>query len=175
MDDLITACIGGDQNAWDQFVEQYARVVFVSVSRVLRQVVQQGGDPLEDIVQDVFVRLVRDDFRLLRSYDSSRGSFATYLAVIADSTARDVIRRKRIFTQPLSNQTEDIAACRDRIDSVEIPPGLLSPRQFLVIKLLFGRQMEVVQVAHVLGITPQTVRSAKHKAISKLRDHLADK
>jgi RNA polymerase sigma-70 factor (ECF subfamily) len=37
--------------------------------------------------------------------------------------------------------------------------------------MLYDRDMEVSEVALALGIDPQTVRSAHHKAMIKLRAH----
>ncbi len=54
---------------------------------------------------------------------------------------------------------------------IDIPPGLLSPRQALVLEMLYPREMEVAEVAETLGIDPQTVRSTHHKALVKLRAH----
>jgi RNA polymerase sigma-70 factor (ECF subfamily) len=37
--------------------------------------------------------------------------------------------------------------------------------------MLYDREMEVSEIAITLGIDPQTVRSAHHKAMVKLRAH----
>jgi DNA-directed RNA polymerase specialized sigma24 family protein len=39
--------------------------------------------------------------------------------------------------------------------------------------MLFDREMSVEEVAVVLGVNAQTVRSTKHKALSRLREHLS--
>jgi RNA polymerase sigma-70 factor (ECF subfamily) len=41
--------------------------------------------------------------------------------------------------------------------------------------MLYDREMDVAEVAAALGIDPQTVRSAHHKAIVKLRTHFKAK
>ena len=56
---------------------------------------------------------------------------------------------------------------------IDIPPNLLSVRQLLIMRLLFDQDLEVEQVAKLLAINPQTVRSTKHKALTKLRKHYA--
>ena len=37
--------------------------------------------------------------------------------------------------------------------------------------MLYDREMDVAEIARALGIDPQTVRSAHHKAMIKLRAH----
>ena len=46
----------------------------------------------------------------------------------------------------------------------------LSDRQKVILKLMFDEDMDVEDIAEKLGIAAQTVRSAKHKALTKLRD-----
>ena len=59
-------------------------------------------------------------------------------------------------------------------EKVRLPEGLLSPRQKLILGLLYERDMEVAEIAAHLGIDPQTVRSTHHKAMLKLIEHFAD-
>lgn len=172
MDELLSRCLRGDQDAWCEFVDRYDRVIYAAVRRAL----ERGGavERAPDIAQDVFVRLVRDDFRLLRLFDPAKASLATYLTVIAVSTTRDTLRRRQLTTTPLDPQ-RDLTAVADQRDSdIEIPLELLSPRQQLVLTLLFDRQLHVSQIAQILGITTQSVRSTKHKAISRLRKYFYD-
>ena len=58
-------------------------------------------------------------------------------------------------------------------EKLRLPDGLLSPRQKLVLTMLYDRDMEVADVATALGVDPQTVRSTHHKAMLKLRSHFA--
>jgi DNA-directed RNA polymerase specialized sigma subunit len=55
--------------------------------------------------------------------------------------------------------------------SVEIPSELLSTRQRLVMHLLYDKELAVSNVAEMLSVDAQTVRSTRHKALVKLRRH----
>ena len=59
-------------------------------------------------------------------------------------------------------------------ERIKIPPDLLSPRQGLVLELLYQRELEVAEAAEMLGVDPQTVRSTHHKAMIKLRAHFKE-
>ena len=61
-DGLPDALLRGEKAAWDAFVRRYGGLVVAAV----RGVASVYGD-IEDLTQDVFVRLCKDDFRLLRS------------------------------------------------------------------------------------------------------------
>jgi RNA polymerase sigma-70 factor (ECF subfamily) len=128
---------------------------------------------VEDLTQEVFLRLCKDDFRLLRSYDPARASLSTWLTIVARSTARDGLRRRRAEAVPI----EAVPEAQLAIDPVEpvqrlkLPEALLSPRQREILAMLYDRDMDVAEIAQALGIDPQTVRSGHHKAMVKLRAH----
>ncbi len=165
----LEACLRGEKKAWDAFVDHAAPILFTAVRRTLRRygVASDAGD-VEDLAQDVFVRLVKDGFRLLRSYDPSRASLSTWLTLVARSVTIDHLRRRKLPTVPLGG-AEPTQAPAEPAEALEVPAGLLSPRQQLVLTLLFDDDLSVEEAARALGVEPQTIRSTKHKAIVKLR------
>lgn len=166
----LEALLRGDRAAWDRFVTRHAGVIFAAVRR--RLVPAGRVADAEDVVQDVFVRLCQHDFRLLRSYDAARARITTWLTVVAHSAAVDHLRRLRRRTEDIETQPEAVLAVEPVIhEKVKIPEGLLSPRQALVLELLYQRDMTPGEAAEAIGIDPQTVRSMHHKALLKLRAH----
>ena len=164
----LDALARGDKGAWEAFVRRYAGLVAAAVRGVAREAAE-----VEDLAQEVFVRLCKDDFRLLRSYDPTRAGLSTWITIVARSTARDAMRRHR----PVLMAIEAVPESRLAVDPIEpaerlkLPEALLSPRQREILTMLYDREMEVAEVAKTLGIDPQTVRSAHHKAMVKLRAH----
>src|SRR5256714_9005764 len=128
---------------------------------------------VEDLTQEVFVRLCKDDFRLLRTYDPARAGLSTWLTIVARSTARDALRRRRLDSVPIDAVPEAQLAVDpvEPVRKLKLPEVLLSPRQREILAMLYDREMEVAEIARALGIDPQTVRSAHHKAMIKLRAH----
>jgi RNA polymerase sigma factor (sigma-70 family) len=165
----LTDLVRGDKAAWDRFVHRYAGLILSAV----RRVVGQDGD-VDDIVQDVFVRLCKDDYRLLKQFDPARAGLSTWLTIVARSAARDAARRRKLATQAIDATPEAALAVEaPSFERLRIPPGLLSPRQELVINLLYHRDLEVTDVARFLHIDPQTVRSTHYKAMLKLRAYFS--
>ena len=175
MDELISKCLRQDKSAWDSFVQTYTGLIFGTVRRVLRTRGAQGQELAEDVVQDVFVRLIKNDFHLLRSYDDGRASLRTWLTIVARSTAIDLLRRKRLPTvsledaAPVTAADPEPSAVEER--DISFQPGVLTTRQRLVVHLLFDREMSPEAAGDLLGISTQTIRSTKHKAIKKLRQY----
>src|SRR6185437_10186663 len=87
----LDALTRGEKGAWDAFVRRYAGLIMAAV----RGVAQDGAE-VEDLAQEVFIRLCKDGFRLLKTYDAARAGLTTWLTIVARSTARDAQRRRRI-------------------------------------------------------------------------------
>lgn len=170
--EIVARLVAGDKAAWDAFVERYSPVIYGAAHKAMARAEHASADAT-DVAQDVFLRLCKQDFRLLRRYEPERAALSTWLTVVTTSTTLDFLRRKRGYSVPL----DDMPAELNAVDPVEppekirIPEGLLSPRQALVLKLVFERDMDVAEAAAVMGIDRQTVRSTQHKALVKLRRH----
>lgn len=176
----LQPCLRGEKKAWDTFVEQYSPMIYASVKRTLSgSSANIPGKTLEDIAQEVFVRLIRDDYRLLRQFDPKRASLSTWLALVARSVCIDQLRKRQIET--FSLEDSDIKAGPGSPDSAmaesanceALPLHLLTARQRLVLSMLFEEQMSVSQAANIIGVDNQTIRSTKHKALERLRSHFA--
>jgi RNA polymerase sigma factor (sigma-70 family) len=168
----LDALARGDKGAWEAFVRRYAGLVAAAVRGVAREAAE-----VEDLAQEVFLRLCKDDFRLLRSYDPARAGLSTWITIVARSTARDAMRRYRPVLTPIEAVPEGRLAVDpvEPIQKLKLPDALLSPRQREILTMLYDREMEVAEIAAALGIDPQTVRSAHHKAMVKLRAHFRAK
>jgi RNA polymerase sigma factor (sigma-70 family) len=167
-DGLPDSLLRGEKAAWDAFVRRYGGLVVAAVRGVA-----MAQPEVEDLTQEVFVRLCKDDFRLLRTYDPARASLSTWITIVARSTARDGLRRRRAETVPLDSVPEAQLAIDPvmPVEKLKLPEALLSPRQREILAMLYDREMDVAEIARALGIDPQTVRSAHHKAMVKLRAH----
>lgn len=87
---LVSAIRSGDEAAVAQLYDRYSGVVYSVALRVL-------GDTgaAEDVLQEVFMQFWRNP----QVFDTSRGSLAGWLAVIARNRAIDVVRKRRPETE----------------------------------------------------------------------------
>ena len=165
----LGALIRGEKPAWDGFVRRYAGLILSAVRGVAH-----GSSDIDDLVQEVFARLCKDEFRLLKAYDPARAGITTWLTIVARSTPRDALRRRHPQVTPLDSVPEALLAVEDRhVEPLKLPVELLSPRQKLVLSMIYDKDMDVAEIAASLGVDPQTVRSTHHKAMLKLRGHFA--
>ncbi|SKA22249.1 RNA polymerase sigma-70 factor, ECF subfamily [Enhydrobacter aerosaccus] len=170
----LRSLAAGHKRTWDAFVEAASPLINAVVRRAL-STYRLSEDDVLDAAQDVFVRLCANDFRLLKTYDPARAGMSTWLAVVARSAAVDFARRRRQATSPIDEVPETALAVEDRhVEKLKIPDGLLTERQTLILKFLYDEECEVSEVAQMLKIDAQTVRSTHHKALLRLREHFRE-
>jgi RNA polymerase sigma-70 factor (ECF subfamily) len=175
----LRKCLAGDSRAWDGFCQRYTPLVYSVVRRILCRGhsgrANVAREDIEEIVQEVFLRLVKDDSRLLRSFDPGKGKTSTWLSRIAESTARNALRKPVIATIPLEEAGETPSKPSLSRQALPIPEGILSPREKETLDLLFVEGLTVQEAAERIGTAPQTVSGHKYRAINKLRVYLASR
>ncbi len=170
----LRALAVGNKRTWDQFVLASTALINAVVRRSL-STYRLSEEDVMDAAQDVYVRLCANDYRLLKTYDPARAGLSTWLAVVARSSAIDHARRRRQSTTPIDDVPETALAVEDRhVEKLKIPEGLLTERQTLILKYLYDEERDVAEIAQLLKIDAQTVRSTHHKALLRLREHFKE-
>jgi DNA-directed RNA polymerase specialized sigma24 family protein len=94
--ELIMHLIRGEQNAQEEFVRRFQKLIRVVLS--MRPLSRQEQ---EDLFQQVFVHLWENNFRRLHKWDSQKGRLCSFLGVVAARLAADYIRRKTARAQTI--------------------------------------------------------------------------
>lgn len=171
----LRSLVAGHKRTWDAFVLAASPLIHAVVRRSLGTY-RLADDDVLDATQDVFVRLCANDFRLLKTYDPARAGLSTWLAVVARSAAIDFARRRRQPTAPIDDVPEMALAVEDRhVEKLKIPEGLLTERQTLILRFLYDEERDVAEVAQLLKVDAQTIRSTHHKALLRLREHFRER
>ena len=168
----LSPLFAGARGAWEGFVPKAAAVMRPPIRRVLTP--RRLQEEIGDVLQDCFLRLIRDDYKLLRRFDPDRATLSTWLGVIATSAAIDHLRRRAPAGDPIEDHADRLPAPEQAPDlnaPLPLPPDLLTPRQALILKLCYEDDRDVEEVAAILGIGAPSVRSLRHKAILRLREH----
>lgn len=172
MNDLLQACLQNKPGAAAQFIRRTTPIVYSAVAKTLRRGAVDASLSAEDVCQDIFLKLFAGDARLLRSFDPDRSALSTWLTVVSQRAALDVLRKKQLPTAGADASDLHLAADpAPAAQPIRFPKGLLSDRQALVLRLTFDQDRSPEEIARLLGVDIQTVRSTKHKAINKLREH----
>jgi RNA polymerase sigma factor (sigma-70 family) len=94
---LIAGCLRGEKASWDSFVQQYSSLVYHTVRKTLTlHHTDQREDVVDDLYQELFVSLLRDDCKKLRQFRGDRGcTMASWLRVVASRLTIDHLRQQR--------------------------------------------------------------------------------
>ncbi|MGH7855371.1 MAG: RNA polymerase sigma factor, partial [Candidatus Binatia bacterium] len=97
---LIAGCVKTDKPAWDEFVQQYSKLVYHTIRKTLAlHHAEVFPDLVEDLFQEVFLALVKDNFSQLRRFRGDNGcTLASWLRMI---TARRTIDHLRKLKKPI--------------------------------------------------------------------------
>lgn len=93
---LIAGCLKGEKGAWDDFVLQYSALVYHAIKSTCRSFHAVSDSSLaEDLYQEFFVSILRDDFKKLRQFRGDHDcSLASWLRVIATRLTVDFLRKR---------------------------------------------------------------------------------
>ncbi len=175
----IQACVKGNKQAWNHFVQRTSSIIYAAVHRAIGGKAANRND-VDDRVQDVFVRLIRNDCRLLKTFDSNRASLSTWLTLVSRSVVYEQFQKKNLNSIGLDGvEAHALPRARDQVieseslaDITSVDLGCLTDRQRLVVRMLFEEGMSVEEAAQRMDVDPQTIRSTKHKALTRLRQQL---
>jgi len=94
--EIVTACLeSGSNAAWTSFVHRFQPLIASSVARVVRRYGAPSPALIDDLTQDTFLRLCKENCRNLREFRAQHDeAIFGYLKVIATSVALDHFRAR---------------------------------------------------------------------------------
>jgi RNA polymerase sigma factor (sigma-70 family) len=116
MDDLgfIQRCVKGDKPAWGEFVDKYSRLIYnyiYSVLKVKGSIIAQEN--IDDLFQEIFLSLVKDNFKKLRSFRAQNScSLASWLRQVVVNSTIDYMRKLKT-TVSLDEESDDELTLKD--------------------------------------------------------------
>ncbi|OHB72181.1 MAG: hypothetical protein A2W23_07875 [Planctomycetes bacterium RBG_16_43_13] len=196
--ELIRDCIKGSKIAWNTFAERYSNFIYhVILDTLNSQLITYIKADLEDIFGDVLYALVKNDFRLLRQYDSQY-SFTNWLGMITRAKSIDYFRKKgashtvpfykygdeedrqdepagtALFTE---QKTLSPSSNTEKAELVSIIRAVLkdiSAKDRMVIKLFFYEDKKYREIAQMLNMTTGIVASIIYRAKEKVAERLKE-
>ena len=94
--EILNACLStGDEASWQAFVARFQPLIASNVSRVVRRYGNPSPALVDDLIQETYLRLCRDNCHALRKFQGECDeSIFGYLKVIATSVALDHFRAR---------------------------------------------------------------------------------
>ena len=136
--------------ALSELYDRYSRTVFGVGLKIL-------GDRFlaEELVQEVFLRVWRSS----GTFDSSRGSFSTWLYRVTRSVALDLYRKRARRIRPVSDGAVRMATARDSSAGPQelVDESWLSWRISRALETLDAPHREVIELAYFKGLTQREI------------------
>jgi len=166
---LVTAALGGDDDAFAELVGRHKRRVFGTAARFARD-----NHQLDDIAQEVFVRA----FRNLGKFRGD-APFAHWLARITVSACYDFLRKERrvreqvsldaaILEMPDPGSDAALATSRAR-EVLDFALRRLTPEERLIITLAEIEERPMKEIAELTGWSESNVKVRAFRARQNLK------
>jgi RNA polymerase sigma-70 factor (ECF subfamily) len=114
---LIAVCTSKpNEAAWSEFIHRYRPLVVAVIAKIARRFGELSQDLVDDLTQEVYVKLCADNFRALRSFVTAReNAFQDFLKVVAINTAGNYFRRAASARSGVGNVPDQIAHNTDHV------------------------------------------------------------
>ena len=178
---LIADCLRRDKTAWDSFVAQYSNLIYHTIKKTLNlHHVETRADLVEDLYQEFFLSLLRNEYKKLRQFRGAHGcSLPNWLRILAARLTIDFLRKKT----PTSGE---VAGATSRHGPDPAEPSLdeqqekllnqaiqtLSPRDRILLDLCYRQALASEQIATLLKTSVSAVYAQKSRVLEKIREVL---
>jgi RNA polymerase sigma-70 factor (ECF subfamily) len=167
---VVARVRAGDQQALSELYDRYSKLVYSVALRIL-----QDTGAAEDLLQDVFLQL----WRKPDAFDSSRGSLAAWLAVIARHRSIDRLRQRRPETDIedcVTTSATDLGDETQRslmIEKVRVVMNELAPDQRTAMEMAFFEGLTHTEIAEKTGEPLGTIKTRIRSGLQLLRSRFA--
>ena len=171
---LLDRCLANNPRSWEDFVDRYMGLVVHVVNHTAQcRSMRLTAEDREDLVAEVFLELVRDDFTALRHF-RAQSSLATYLTVVARRVVVRGLLRQRTNTT-LAHVAEAVApgsSAEDRIrdrDEVEQLLNGLEGSEAAAVRMYHLEGKTYGEISRTVGMPENSVGPMLSRARSKMR------
>ncbi|HXD84854.1 MAG TPA: sigma-70 family RNA polymerase sigma factor [Urbifossiella sp.] len=178
--DLLKRCLNKEPGSWNDFVDRFLSLIYhvISYTAHLRSV-RIGPEDKEDIAAEVLLKLIDNDFRVLREF-RGHASLATYLTVIARRIAvREFIRRQKVKeairrgevrnAEPEPDDAPAAIKGIERLEEVEKLLRRLSGREREIVRLYYFEGRTYEEISTATDVPVNTIGTVLSRARKKLR------
>ncbi|MFA6227423.1 MAG: sigma-70 family RNA polymerase sigma factor [Candidatus Paceibacterota bacterium] len=179
-EEIILEYLNGDKNSFTEIVNRYLKSIYNFVYRFV-------GDEkaTEDITQEVFLKAWKN----IKKFDIEK-SFKTWIFSISKNTCIDYLRKRKDVPISLFDNEEGGNSIEDNLIDQELKPdeifslehdkkqvqkalNELTTKQKEVIILKYVNGMSLSEVAEIIDIPADTIKSHHRRALMKLRKILS--
>lgn len=188
---LLEGCISGDKDSWDQFVLNYTKLIYNVIYRTLDlKGYQIQSDLIEDLHQEIFLSLLKNDSAKLKSFGWKRKcSLATWLRVVTRNLVlnyiRDNIEKNKLLksidekigedfsladTLKDNNPTSrELAGSSDLLNRMYEHIEKLDPSEKIILDMFYIQELPLEDIAKTVGKSVDAIFMQKKRVITKMQ------
>lgn len=190
MDDLkfVQGCIKGDKRIWNEFLSRYSRLIYNYIYSVLTVKGQSlAVEQVDDIFQEIFCSLIKDNYRKLATYQGRNGcTLASWLRQVTVNFTIDYLRKFRpalsidAEIEPgltLKDTLKDLSPGafefinnQDKRKTLWDCLGVLEDGEKFFMELFLNQGLNLEQIRDYLKISRGAVDMRKSRIFRKLQD-----
>jgi RNA polymerase sigma-70 factor (ECF subfamily) len=173
---VLARLVDGDESGLAVLYDRHATAVYSLALRIVRDAAEA-----EDVTQEVFAQV----WSQARRFDSSRGSVAAWLVMMARSRALDRLRRKQAVLKPgpgehiLAEIPDDtpsvelLAASEEEARSARAALAALPSAERTALELAYYEGLTQSEIAARTGQPLGTVKTRIRSALRRIREAMA--
>jgi RNA polymerase sigma-70 factor (ECF subfamily) len=179
---LLERIRNGDETGFEQLVKDHTGQVVSLAWRLVG-----NREEAEDLAQEAFLRLHKSLPGFRGDSKISTWLYRTTTRLAIDHLRRERIKRKLFFfrqdndaidpvdlaSDPISNPGRELQS-KQAMQSLQQSMSKLSPRQQVIFTLRHYEGLALKEIAAHLGLETGTVKAHLHRAVTQLREDLAD-
>ena len=190
MDDLkfVQGCLKGNKQSWSEFILRYSRLIYNYIYSVLSVKGRSlSSEQVEDIFQEIFQALIKDNYRKLATFQGKNGcSLASWLRQVTINFTIDYLRKLKPiasldaedddgFTlkdtlKDLSSGASEFLDHQDRRKNLQECIGLLDPDEQYFLELFLNQGLTLDQMKEHFKINRGAVDMRKGRIFQKIQD-----
>ena len=190
MDDLkfVQGCLQGNKQSWSEFILRYSRLIYnyiYSVFSVKGRSISK--EQAEDIFQEIFQALIKDNYRKLSTYQGKNGcSLASWLRQVTINFTIDYLRKLKPiasldaededgFTlkdalKDLSQGAIEFLNDQDRRKTLQECISLLESSEQYFLELFLNQRLTLDEIKEHFKINRGAVDMRKGRILGKIQD-----
>ncbi len=195
MDDLkfVQGCLKGNKQSWSEFISRYSRLIYNYIYSVLTvKGCTASVEQVEDIFQEIFHVLIKDNYKKLSTYQAKNGcSLASWLRQVTINFTIDYLRKlKPVVSLDAENEDgftlkdtlKDLSAGaieflndQDRRKTLQECISLLESEEQFFLELLLNQGLSLEEIKDYFKINRGAVDMRKSRIFQKLQDCFKNK
>jgi RNA polymerase sigma-70 factor (ECF subfamily) len=172
-EDLLEHCIRGTDKAWLEFERRFQPLIVHTVAILAKRWGDFSQDLIEDLAQEVFMKLRSNENAILRSFRSTHElSFYKFLKTVAATSVSDHFRSTQL--QQTKDNDDLVAAAQDPNKIHAALRGFASAKESVIFWLYYGKGLSAAQIASLpdMNLTVKGVESVVWRLTNAVRSAL---